>query len=143
VGFAEHDEAWLDLTVGRVKLAGRVLPWVATGVLSVGGKRMRLGGLGHRPTVTETPQALSLTVGCGRSDELLLRADSPEEQTVVWRYADPDGSEHHVANCSACSLSLEFSGAEPLRLSTHFGGTYELGMREQTHGLTVQPFSDP
>jgi hypothetical protein len=38
---------------------------------------------------------------------------------------------------------LQLDGAEPLRLRTAHGGTYELGMRETTHGLAVQPFGDP
>jgi len=145
VGFAERDDAWLDLLVGRVRVGSKVLPWVAMGTLSLGGRRTRLGGLGRRPEVIATPNDLALSVRGAAGSELTLRAQSPLDQIVVWRYADPDGSEHHVANCSACSLELEFRGRRgyQLSLTTTYGGTYELGMRETDHGLAVQPFSDP
>ncbi len=145
IAFAERDDAWLDLLVGRVRVGGKVLPWVAMGTLSLAGERMRLGGFGRRPEVIATPNDLALTVKGAGGSELTLRAQSPLDQIIVWRYADPDGSEHQVANCSACSLELEFRGrrGEAVSLTTQYGGTYELGMRETDHGLAVQPFSDP
>lgn len=145
-GFAEREDAWLDLAVGRVRVAGRVLPWIANGVLSVGGRRIRLGGLrpGALLRVEEEPLTLSLEAGGTGGELVSLRASSPREQTVVWRYADPDGSEHHVANCSASALDLELRDRDGTRtrLTTQFGGAYELGMRETDHGLPVQPFAD-
>ncbi len=145
VAFEEHQGAWLDLVLGRVLVGTRVLPWIASGVLSLGEHRYRIGGLARRPQVDASPAALSLVCGGSGSTSLALRAESPIQQTVVWRYADPDGSEHHVANCSAAALEVQFRGrhGDEVMLTTRFGGAYELGMRETSHGLAVQPFSDP
>lgn len=137
IAFAGASDTWLDLTAGRVRVAGRLSPWVVAGGLSVAGERTRIGGLrrGGRAVIDESP--LALTLSCGG---LRLTARSPAPQTVVWRYADPDGSEHHVANCSAAALQLDWRGR---RFETGYGGAYELGMREHDHGLPVQPFADP
>ena len=43
-GFAEREDAWLDVALGRIKLGPVTTPWVANGALSVGGERIRLGG---------------------------------------------------------------------------------------------------
>ena len=51
----------------------------------------------------------------------------PREQTVVWRYADPDGSEHQTANCSVAALTVTVDGRT---LRTAHGGAGEpLGVR--------------
>lgn len=138
-------EAWLDLVLGRVRLAGATTPWVANGALFAGGRRHRLGGLLRRGTrVAEDPLRLDLHVA-GSGLRLEATARSPRAQTAVWRYADPDGHEHHVANCSVASLDLVLRPADggPLHLTTPHGAAYELGMRETSHGLPVQPFPDP
>ena len=48
IAFEDAPEAWLDVALGRLKLAGRMTPWVANGVLSLDGQRHRIGGLGAR-----------------------------------------------------------------------------------------------
>lgn len=138
-------DRWLDLVLGRVLVGGRLLPWVGMGTLALGDRRIRLGGLWRRPQVHETPRGLRLEIGGQGSTALNVVAEPPDDQIVVWRYADPDGSEHQVANCSVSALKLDLVGrrGERLHLTTKHGGTYELGMRETAHGLAVQPFSDP
>jgi hypothetical protein len=126
-----EDDAWLDIALGRIKVAGRTTPWIANGVVSVGGRRTRVGGLRARPRVEEDPLHLRLEL-----PGLTLAARSPREQTVVWRYGD----HHHTANCSIAALDVEFGGR---RLHTDHGGAYELGMRETTHGFPIQPYPDP
>jgi hypothetical protein len=144
--FDDVPGAWLDLALGRLKIAGRSTPWIANGVVSVAGRRIRFGGLGRaRGThVHEDPLRVDLEVP-GDGARLELTVHSPRPQTVVWRYADPDGSEHHTANCSIAAMEavLTPEGGVPLRLHTAHGAAYELGMRETTHGLPVQPFADP
>ncbi len=144
IAFDEDADAWLDLSVGRVRLGPFTTPWVAAGALSIGGERVRLDAR-SRPRVRETPTSLSLQARAGRAGRLELRVDSPPSATVVWRYADPDGHEHHTANCSIASMELTWRprGADPITLHTTYGAAYELGMRETTHGLPVQPFGDP
>jgi hypothetical protein len=137
-------DAWLDLSIGRVRIGRVTTPWIVNGAVSIGGRRLRVGGIAARPVVGEQPLALDLRVP-GRSVALELTARSPAPQTVVWRYADPHGPEHHVANCSIAALDVVVRerGHAPVALRTAHGGTYELGMRETTHGLPVQPFGDP
>src|SRR4051794_15949721 len=44
-GFEDVPEAWLELTLARIRVGGATLPWVANGAVFVGGERIRLGGL--------------------------------------------------------------------------------------------------
>jgi hypothetical protein len=144
VAFDGMPDAWLDLSLGRVRLGPFTTPWIANGAVSVGGHRVRLGGTTARAHVHEHPLALDLRLTRGHA-RVRLTVHSRRPQTAVWRYADPDGSEHHVANCSVAELEavVHPEGGTPLTLRTAHGGTYELGMREHTHGLPVQPFPDP
>ena len=58
-------------------------------------------------------------------------------------YADPDGSEHDTVNCSIADLELEVDvDGSSLTLAAPGSATYELGMREKDHGVTIQPFPD-
>lgn len=70
VAFAQDDGAWLDVVLGRVRVAGRLTPWVANGALALGdGRRLRLGGLLARGvTVEERPDGVfvRLPVAPGR-----------------------------------------------------------------------------
>lgn len=145
IAFEEAPDAWIDLAIGRVRIGRATTPWVANGVVSVGGRRHRLGGLGGVPStrVVEDPLRLDLDVP-GRSLRLEATVHSRRDHTVVWRYADADASEHHVANCSIAGLELVLrpDGGVPLHVSTGHGCAYELGMRETGHGLPVLPFPD-
>jgi hypothetical protein len=146
VEFADVPDAWLDLAIGKIKIAGRTTPWVANGAISVGGRRHRLGGprATLRLKVTESPLRCEFEVD-GDGVHLSGHAASPRDHTVVWRYADPDGHEHHAANSSIAALDLVLKprGGIPLHLRSEHGGTYEIGMRETDHGLPVLPYPDP
>jgi hypothetical protein len=146
VGFQEAPEAWLDVALGRLKLAGRMTPWVANGVLSLNGRRHRLGGLGARGTrVQETAQGCRLRLAGRGGLSIDVRVEVPAGATAGWRYADPDGGEHDVLNCSVAALELavERGHTSALRtLRTAHGGAYELGMRERDHGVPIAPFGD-
>lgn len=143
-GFTDLPGAWVDLAIGRVRIGRLVTPWVANGMLCVAGRRHRLGGPLGRPQIDEDALRLDFDV---RGSGLVLKGSvhSPRAQTVVYRYADPDLHEHHVAHCSLAAMDLVLTpdGQVPLRLNTRHGGCYELGMAETDHGLTVQPFPDP
>jgi hypothetical protein len=142
--FDDRPDDWLDIALGRIRV-GRVLtPWVANGVISLGGERIRIGGLGARLHVNEGPSHLDLELH-GHDARLRLTVHGRRAQTVVWRYADPDGGEHHVANCSIAELEAVITprNLPQAVLRTGHGGTYELGAREVPTGLSVQPFPDP
>jgi hypothetical protein len=143
--FEDRPEDWLDLALGRVRVGPLLTPWIANGVVSLNGTRLRIGGgPAARPHVHEGPSHLDLRVD-GHDARLRLTVHGNRPQTAVWRYADPDGSEHHVANCSISELEavVQPRGATAQVLRTAYGGAYELGAREAPGGLAVLPFPDP
>jgi hypothetical protein len=145
IAFAGTPGAWLDVALGRIKVAGRTTPWVANGALSLDGERHRIGGLAARGTrVDEAPDSAEITL-TGPGVRVRIAARAPHGQTVGWIYADPAGGAHHVANCSIAALTVrvERKGRAPVELATDHGGAYELGAREPLPGIAVQPFADP
>jgi hypothetical protein len=144
--FDEDPTAWLDVALGRILLAGRMTPWIANGTLGLAGERHRLGGLlGRRPSVSESPSEATLELSGEHGISLKVSATVPSGTAAGWRYADPDGGEHDVVNCSIASLHTEVvrGGTATSRvLSSRHGGVFELGMRERDHGVALAPFSD-
>ena len=141
----EGDNTWLDVALGRLKMGPLMTPWIANGVLSLDGRRHRIGGIGRaRATkVVETPEGCEFTLP-GAGVTVKGRVSARRQDLVGWVYADPDGSEHDTVNCSIADLEVEVDrdGAAPLRLRAPGSATYELGMREKDHGITIQPFPD-
>jgi hypothetical protein len=147
IGFQEEPDAWLDVALGRVKVAGRMTPWIANGALSIGGQRLRVGGLGARGlSVNESPDGCALKLPGEHGLEIEARAEVPAETAAGWHYADPDGGAgHDVVNCSIAALTLTVTlpgEATPRTLHSPHGGVYELGMRERDHGVPIAPFTD-
>jgi hypothetical protein len=154
VGFEEDGDAWLDVALGRIKVAGRMTPWVANGAVSISGKRYRIGGLGARGLrVQESTEGCKLSMPGPKGLRIDAQVEVPKESdSAGWRYADPDGGEHEVANCSVAKVELEvrLPGAAGVtrRLMTAHGGAYELGMRagrsgdRPAHGVPIAPFAD-
>jgi hypothetical protein len=74
------------------------------------------------------------------------RVSVPQDSGAGWRYADPDGQEHEVVNCSVAKVELDVRppGEQVTRrLHTAHGGAYELGMRAgEQHGIPLAPFAD-
>jgi hypothetical protein len=146
VGFTEAPEAWLDVAIGRVRIAGRTTPWVANGALALGGRRYRVGGLGARGLrVAETVEGCVLQLKGERGLTIDARVEVPTGTAAGWRYADPDGSPHDVVNCSIAAVTLTVrlpGGGAPRSLHSSHGGAYELGMRERDHGVPIARFAD-
>jgi hypothetical protein len=147
VGFAQEEDAWLDVALGRIEVAGRMTPWVANGAVSLGGKRHRIGGLARRGLrVKESVEGCELHLPGAKGLEIDANVKVPEDSAAGWRYADPDGSEHEVVNCSVAAIELDVrppgtKGAR--RLTSAHGGAYELGMRAgEPHGVPIAPFAD-
>ena len=90
------------------------------------------------------PRAAKVTVPGPGGFRVRGRVAAARKDVVGWVYADPDGSEHHTANCSIADmrLSVERDGAAPVELVVEGGAAYELGMRERDHGIPIQPFPD-
>jgi hypothetical protein len=134
---------WLDTVMAKVRLGRLTTPWIASGALSVGGVRQRLGGPGRRLDVRESPDGCEFALS-GRGVRVSGGVGAPREDFVGWVYADPDGSEHHTVNCSIADMrvTVERGGSPPVELAVRGGAAYELGMRERDHGMTIQPFPD-
>lgn len=142
--FEQEPDAWVDVVMGRIRVAGRLLPWVANGAISVEGRIRRIGGL-FVSGVEVRESALRLEAGLPVRDKgyLDLTVDSPPNLTVGWRYGDPvdpEGECHEVANCSAARMEarLALPGRnDPIVLRTSRGAAYELGMTETDHGIPI------
>jgi hypothetical protein len=146
--FDEQPGAWLDATLGRIKVGRWTTPWVGNGCLSLDGVRHRLGAIGRTraTSVEETPERCRFVLpGEGISVRGEVRA--PREDVVGWIYSDPAeaGGTHDTAHCAIADMTLTVlrRNAPPLTLTVHGGATYELGMREHDHGIPIQPFTDP
>ncbi len=146
IDFEHTPHAWLDVALGRLRVGGRMTPWAANGALSIDGRRHRIGGLGARGLrVAESATACRLRLPIERGGWIDASVEVPAEAAAGWRYADPDGGEHDVVNCSVAALNLRVCqrrqrAGEILR--TAHGGAYELGMRERDHGVPIAAFSD-
>ncbi len=151
VGFDDDPEAWIDVAIGRVRVAGRTTPWVANGALRIDGERHRLGGLGARGLlVAERPERCAFTLPGAGGLVVEAHVQAPPAALAGWRYADPDGNgpseshQHDVSNCSIAALALVVRqpGRPARTLRTAHGAAYELGMREHDHGVPIAPFGD-
>jgi hypothetical protein len=140
VDFADAPDTWLDCVLGRIRVGGRLTPWIANGVLSLNGQRVRVGGVaGARGSVVResaTRAEVSVPSALGNIE---INVSSPAGQTVAWVYADPRGGEHHSLHCSIAAMEIRLGSRV---LSSDHGGCYELGVRETDHGVPVQPFPD-
>jgi hypothetical protein len=147
VDFAEDEDAWLDVALGRIKVAGRLTPWVANGAVGIAGERYRIGGLGARGLrVEENTGGCKLSMPGPKGLRIEAQVEVPSASSAGWRYADPDGGEHEVANCSVARVELDValpSGGGARKLTSGHGGAYELGMRAgEAHGVEIAPFAD-
>jgi hypothetical protein len=138
-------DTWLDVALGRIKIGPWTTPWIANGVVSLGGERHRIGGIerARATRVEERPDHVRFTLpGAGLT--IAGEAGAPRERFVGWVYADPDGSEHQTVNCSIAQMRLSVTeeSGRALELTTAHGAAYELGMRERDHGMPIQPYPD-
>ena len=134
VAFEGEPDAWLDLSVGRVRVGPLLTPWIANGALHAGGERTRLGG--PRPArVQATPEGCRVeTAGRGRRGALARR---PDRRLALRR---PRRRRAPLAQLLDRARSRCRRGGRELR--TAHGGVYELGIPPGAHGVELQPFPD-
>jgi hypothetical protein len=139
-------DTWLELVLGRIRLGPFVLPWLGNGVLSLDGTRHRLGGpqRARQTKVDEHPRGARLVLTGDEGARIEGEVAAPAERFVAWRYADPDGPEHHSLHSSLADLRFEvrLPGRAPLELHAPAAASFELGLRETDHGIHVQPYDD-
>src|SRR4051794_18234127 len=146
-GFEDEPDAWLELTLARIRVGGATLPWVANGAVWLAGERLRLGGLGHVPgvRVVALPGRLEAIVP-GQRVEVRVAVQADLDQVVGFRYAgvngDPLAGEREVlhAGLAEVRLAVRRRGRTSAELYTPAGGAYELGGRHFTHGVPLQPY---
>jgi hypothetical protein len=157
---AEHAERWawiessdlggepgsyFDLAAGRIKVGPVTTPWVANGMLRLGGAEHRLGGFDRilSTKVDERPTGCRFEIS-GKDVRVRGQISSDPRNFVAWVYADPKGPEHNTLNCSISDLELEIEhrSREPRRLELAGTAAYEIGMRQTDHGIPLQPYPD-
>jgi hypothetical protein len=139
------DGGYLDVAAGRVGVGPLTTPWIANGGLLLGGTPVTLGGpLRMRATSVEAATGRCTFALAGPGVRVRGTVLSPAGRMVGWRYADPDGGEHRVTNCSVADLELtvERRDGPPEVLRVPGAAAYELGTREPQPGVPVQPFPD-
>jgi hypothetical protein len=144
--FEGRDErTWLELVLGRIRIGPVVMPWLGNGVLSLDGVRHRLGGpqRARQTRVDEHPTRCRFVLA-GDDARVEAELSAPAQRFVAWRYADPDGPEHHSLHSSLTDLRMEVRAGDgaAVELLAPAAATYELGLRESDHGLAVQPYAD-
>lgn len=114
---SEHAHRWIwihasddagnavDLVGGRLKVAGRVLPWRISGMVELDGVRRRIGGMCARADVDATHERCVFEVS-GVKGEITAGSG------VDWIYDDPSGRTHQVHNSSISTLRLRVDGRD-------------------------------
>ncbi|MGK2931605.1 MAG: hypothetical protein ACSLFD_02305 [Solirubrobacterales bacterium] len=144
-GFDEDPDAWIDVVMGRVKVAGKITPWVANGAISLDGKRHRLGGMMRRGVHADPEPGHARFVLPGEAGvKATIETTARKEITAAWNYSGPDGHLHDVLNCSMAALEVGFTDGSGTTssLTTDHGGTYELGLPDRQDWLEVEPYPD-
>jgi hypothetical protein len=139
------ESAFLDIAAGRIKLGPVQTPWIANGMLRMGGIDHRLAGLDRALStkINEQPTSCGFHLS-GRGIRVRGRVSSEARNFVAWIYADPKGPEHNTLNCSIADLELEIErdGRPRERLELVGAAAYELGTRDKGHGIPIQPYPD-
>ena len=141
-GFGAAPGGWLDLVLARIRVGRARSPWTAMGALSLGGRRIPLGGLGRLPRVDGHPGRLTVGVPSPGA-RLQLRVTTGEEDAVAVAYADPSGGTRAVRHAALATfeLTLHRRGDRDLTLSSSCGA-YEYGTRQGMHGIVPQPLPE-
>lgn len=141
-GFDAAPDCWLELVLARIRIGRARLPWMALGALSVGGNRIRLGGLGRRPQVDAQPRRLIADIPSPGA-RLRLSVTTRDEDAVAVPYSDPSGGHRAVRHAAraAVDLTLRRPGSRELILSCS-QGAYEYGTSQEMPGIVLEPLPE-
>jgi hypothetical protein len=98
-GLGDDRSGWLDLALARVKVGPVLTPWLAAGVVHLGGQSRAPARRGRVRREVDGQSTL-LTVPLGGDATLELSINAPDRRTVRWDYASPAGLGRDVRNCS-------------------------------------------
>ena len=144
--FDAQPDAWLDATIGRIKLGPWTTPWVANGCLSLDGVRHRLGGLGKTRAVKvdERPERATFTLP---GDGIVVRGEvvrpARRRRRLGLQRPRRSAAPHRPLRDRRHDADGRAARPAAAQLDRRGGATYELGMREHDHGIPIQPFTDP
>ena len=133
VGFGAAGTDWLELVLARIKVGRVRLPWTAMGAISLGGERIRLGGLGRRVLVRAAPGQLTASIPAP-GGRLHLRVSSHEDDAVGVVYVDPPGGTRLVRHAGLATVNLRI-GRRGVAIRG-IRGAYEYGTSEDWPGIT-------
>jgi hypothetical protein len=141
-GFDTAPEGWLELVLARIRIGRARSPWTAMGALSLGGRRIPLGGLGRLPRVEAGPGQLTASVP-SPGPGLQVTVTTAGQDAVDVAYADPSGGTRAVRHAAraAVELTVRSGGGRELTLSGGCGA-YEYGTSEDTQGIVPQPLPE-
>ena len=129
-------DVFVDIAAGRVRVAGRLTPWIANGVVEFDGKRHRLGGFSRTQAfhMQETELGAVFTIQ-GAGIDVRGRVTARPADVATWSYDDPSGGTHTVRNDSIADLDLTVEQTGATRSFSVYGSaTYELGRPAQKAG---------
>jgi hypothetical protein len=128
-GLGDDGRDWLDLILVRLRLGGRLTPWLASGGMELDGGRQKTARLG-RAMFEEQGERGRATVRLAGGGRLALDTLAPEPATVQWDYASPAGPARTVRHCSVADgeIAIEL-GAERRSLSVAGRLAFEHGRR--------------
>jgi hypothetical protein len=137
-GFGDEPDDWLELLIARVRAGPALLPWTAFGTLSLGGRRLSLGGLGRPSTVAAGHARLTATIPApGARVELTVLADPGE--AAVLTYVDPAGGTRVVSHCALAGAALTLRRPGGDQDLTAALCVYEYGTAHPARGFEPRP----
>ena len=149
-GFADEPEAWLELAIARVRIGGALTPWIANGAVSVGGRRFRLGGLGHIPGVRVVAAPGRLEASCPASGS---RSGSPSTPISTrpsassTRASAPTRSTASARCCTPgwprCTSASAGPAADRRSWPRRRAAPTSSAAATFTHRVPLQPYPDP
>jgi hypothetical protein len=139
--FDTAPEGWLELVLARIRIGRVRSPWTAMGALSLGGRRIPLGGLGRLPRVEARPGQLTARVP-SPGPWLQLRVTTAGQDAVDVAYADPSGGTRAVRHAARAAIVLAVHGRGGRELTLSGGGAYEYGTSQDTQGIIPEPLPE-
>ena len=135
IAFAGEPGAWLDLSVGRVRVGPLLTPWIANGALQAGGERTAARRPAPRARDRD-PGGLPRRARRARSSR---RAPPPARPSPG---PTPTRAAASTTRSTARSPRCTRRGSAGRELRTAHGGVYEFGVAPGAHGVELQPFPD-